>query len=98
MVGDNRNQGVKNNENSETYNAQEIESKWQEIWRDNETYVVSETTKAQVLLSGDVPVSVRAIHMGHVRNYTIGDVISGTSGQRIQRPAPYGLGRIWHAC
>ncbi len=77
MVGDSRNQDVKNNENSETYNAQEIESKWQGIWRDNDTYVVSENHKKPKFYCLEMfPYPSGAIHMGHVRNYTIGDVIS----------------------
>ncbi|MGI6162465.1 MAG: class I tRNA ligase family protein, partial [Bacillota bacterium] len=77
MVGDSRNQDVKNNENSETYNAQEIESKWQGIWRDNDTYVVSENYKKPKFYCLEMfPYPSGAIHMGHVRNYTIGDVIS----------------------
>ena len=67
MVDDNRNHGVKDIENHEAYNAQEIELKWQGIWRDNETYVVHEDhEKPKFYCLEMFPYPSGAIHMGHV--------------------------------
>ena len=46
------------------------------IWRDNETYVVTEDPSKPKFTARDVPVPSGELHVGHVRNYTIGDVIS----------------------
>ena len=62
---------------AENYNFQRIEAKWQKIWEDKEAFRVyedSEQTKFYCLEMYPYPSG--RIHMGHVRNYTIGDVIS----------------------
>ncbi len=60
------------------YNPKEIEPKWQEIWEDQGIYKASEDPtkpKRYVLEYFPYP-SGAAMHVGHVRNYTIGDAIS----------------------
>ncbi len=60
------------------YNPKEIEPKWQKIWQDSEIYKATEDqnrTKRYVLEYFPYP-SGAAMHVGHVRNYTIGDTLS----------------------
>ena len=41
--------------------------------------------RQEVLRAGDVPLSVGRIHMGHVRNYTMGDVVARVKRARVFR-------------
>ena len=60
------------------YNPKEIEPKWQAIWAESGIYQATEDPskpKRYVLEYFPYP-SGAAMHVGHVRNYTIGDVIA----------------------
>ena len=62
--------------NSE-YNAQEIETQAQKYWMDNKSFeVVEDSTKEKYYCLSMFPYPSGRLHMGHVRNYSIGDVIS----------------------
>jgi len=60
------------------YNPKEIEPKWQKVWAKENIYKASDDInkpKRYVLEYFPYP-SGSAMHVGHVRNYTIGDVIA----------------------
>ena len=61
----------------EYYDFQDIETKWQKIWDDRGVLEVKEDPgKAEYYLLEMYPYPSGRIHMGHVRNYSIGDVIA----------------------
>jgi len=59
------------------YNYKEIEEKWQKIWEKEKTFEVKEDPSKQKFYCLEMfPYPSGMIHMGHVRNYSIGDVIA----------------------
>lgn len=73
------------------YNPKEIEPKWQQKWLESKIYEAEENSakpKKYVLEYFPYP-SGAAMHVGHVRNYTIGDAISRharMSGYNVLHP------------
>ncbi|SDW99150.1 leucyl-tRNA synthetase [Marininema mesophilum] len=73
------------------YTPADIEPKWQSVWAENKAHQTSEETDKPTFYALEMfpyP-SGEGLHMGHVRNYAIGDVLArfkGMNGYRVLHP------------
>jgi leucyl-tRNA synthetase len=82
----------------DTYDPQAIEAKWQRVWEDARAFYVDNpgpdeaASESAYYMLEMLPYPSGHLHMGHVLNYTLGDVVTHFQrrhGKRVLRPMGY---------
>src|SRR5579883_3651041 len=69
------------------YNFRETEAKWQRIWEERSFFgAVEEPGRKKAYVLEMFPYPSGRIHMGHVKNYTVGDLLA-----RVRRAQGYNV-------
>src|ERR687885_497897 len=80
------------------YEPQQIEAKWQRVWEDAQAFHVPTPTpgerddRRKTYVLEMLPYPSGELHMGHVLNYTLGDVVAHIrrrKGWMVLRPMGY---------
>ena len=60
------------------YDPQRIEAKWQKVWEEQDAFRAEDgdASRAKYYLLEMLPYPSGTLHMGHMRNYTIGDAVA----------------------
>ncbi|WP_068085304.1 leucine--tRNA ligase [Polycladidibacter stylochi] len=62
---------------TERYNARETEARWQKVWNDNKVFTSdNDDPREKYYVLEMFPYPSGRIHVGHVRNYAMGDVVA----------------------
>src|SRR5271154_5617327 len=62
---------------TDRYNARDAEARWQKIWEERGIFATkNEDAREKYYVLEMFPYPSGRIHMGHVRNYTMGDVVA----------------------
>ena len=78
MPQEEKSTAVRDGQSDDRYDAQRIESKWFERWQQDSSLYAAEphSTRQKYYVLEMLPYPSGALHMGHVRNYAIGDALA----------------------